>query len=211
MPAFYEIRWLPDGRTQNFAGSRGNYYEFADGSRLDVHTTPVWCRHCGKVTHGEKIEALAEIDQQLADLHDPASELYRFTRRSLLPELDELMPRDKFRLDMIEEAAKRRRWREQRRSGPKCIVCGSTDIFVFPISQQVPHPAGPGTIEVRIVGMCSTSFNEWFFTPEGDRIPRDTKSTYWHHPALPDEFNQPGGAWKWLRRFRARRNGQGDV
>ncbi|HEV2296784.1 MAG TPA: hypothetical protein VGR35_23280 [Tepidisphaeraceae bacterium] len=158
MPGFYEIRWLPDGPTERFAGSRGNYYEFEDGSHLDMDTTPAWCRHCGKVTHGEEIEPLAEIDKKLADLHDPDSELYRFTQRSLLPpELDQLMPRDKFRLDMIEKTEKRRRWREQRRAHPKCIRCGSTDIFLFPINQQVPHPAGAGTVEVSIVGMCSTS------------------------------------------------------
>jgi predicted oxidoreductase len=44
--------------------------------------------------------------------------------------------------------------------------------------------------------MCSTRFNEWFFTPEGDRIPRDTKPTYWHHPALD---NSPGSALRWLK------------
>src|SRR3954464_3841456 len=170
MPGFYEIRWLPDGRTEKFAGSRGNYYEFEDNSHLDMETTPVWCRRCGNVTHGEQIEPQAEIDKKLADLHDPNSELYRFTQRSLLPELDELMPRDKFRLDMIEKTKKRRWWRGQRRADPKCIVWGSTDIFVFPINEIVPHPAGPGTVEVSMVGMCSTNFNEWFFTPEGDRI-----------------------------------------
>ena len=28
MPAFYEIRWLPNGPTEEYAGSRGIYYEF---------------------------------------------------------------------------------------------------------------------------------------------------------------------------------------
>ena len=201
MPAFYEIRWLPDGRTEKFAGSRGNYYEFEDGSHLDVETTPAWCRRCGKFTHAEEIESLADIDKKLADLSDPGSELYRYTRRSLLPELLERMPRDGFRLDLIARATKRRRWRERRRAGPKCIICGSTDLFVFPLNQTVPHPAGPGTVEVSIVGMCSTHFNEWFFTPEGDRIPRDTKPTYWHHP----EWDKPAHKerfQKWLRSLR---------
>jgi hypothetical protein len=34
--------------------------------------------------------------------------------------------------------------------------------------------------------MCSTVFNEWFFTPEGDRIPRDTQPTYWAFPESDD-------------------------
>jgi hypothetical protein len=198
MPGFYEIRWLPDGGTEKFAGSRGNYYEFEDGSRLDMETTPVWCRHCGKVMHGEEIESLADIDKNLADMNDPNSAVYRITRRSLIPELDRLMPKDNLRLDMIEKAKKRRLWREQRRAGPKCIVCGSTDIFVFPMNQQVAHPAGAGTVEVSFVGMCSTSFNEWFFTPEGDRIPRDTRPTYWHHPEL-DKPEHRGRFIGWIQ------------
>jgi hypothetical protein len=187
MPGLYEIEFSPDEPVKEFAGSRGNYYEFEDQSHLDMETTPVWCHHCGKITHGEKIEPLAEIDKKLADLNDPSSELYKFSMRSLLPGLDELMPRDKFRLDLIETAKKRRAWRAQRLSEPKCILCGSTSIFAFPLNQQVPNPAGQGTVEMSVVGMCSTRFNEWFFTPEGDRIPRDTKPTYWHHPLLDKE------------------------
>ena len=198
MPGLYEIRWLPDGRTERFAGSRGNYYEFEDGSHLNMETTPVWCRQCGEVTHGEEIESLSEIDKKLADLHNPDSELFQFTQRSLLPELDELMPKDKFRLDMIAKAKKRHWWREHRRADPKCIVCGSMDIHIYPVNQQIPNPAGPGTVEVSIVGMCSTTFNEWFFTPEGDRIARDTCPTYWHHPEL-DKPEHRRDFMAWIR------------
>jgi|GEM_PF-4983383 len=53
-------------------------------------------------------------------------------------------------------------------------------------------------IQIDCVGMCSTSFNEWFFTPEGDRIPRDTQPTYWHHPEL-DKPHHRRGLMKWLR------------
>ena len=197
MPAMYEIRYQPQGKVERFYGSRGNYYEFEDGTRLDVHTTPAWCRACGGLTHGERIDSLARIDQQIADLNDPSSELYRFTQRSLLPELDDLVPKDKFRLDQLAEAHKRRDWRHRRTSPPRCIRCGSTDVVILPIGEAVPHPAGAGTIEVRWIGMCSTSFNEWFFTPEGERIPRDTKPTYWHHPALD---NTPSALRDILRR-----------
>src|SRR5689334_12324091 len=88
VPGFYEITFLPEGRVEQFAGSRGNYYEFEDGCHLDVETRPVWCRRCGRVTHGEAIASLVELDRQLADLDDPASELYRLTMRPLLPEFE---------------------------------------------------------------------------------------------------------------------------
>ena len=51
---------------------------------------------------------------------------------------------------------------------------------------------------IHCVGMCSTSFNEWFFTPEGDRIPRDTRPTYWHHPEL-DKPEHQKRFQDWLR------------
>ena len=54
----------------------------------------------------------------------------------------------------------------------------------LPVGKAIANPAGVGQLQIDCVGMCSTKFNEWFFTPEGDRIPRDTRSTYWHHPEL---------------------------
>jgi hypothetical protein len=197
MPAVYEIRFLPEGRVAHFVGSRGNYYEFPDGSHLDVQTTPVWCRRCGRVTNGEQIESLEEIDRQLADLRDPRSELYRLLAKDYQCEHKNLG--EAFTRLHSPERERRRLWRERRGSPPRCIHCGTTDIVVFPMNEAVPNPSGPGTVEVRCVGMCSTRFNEWFFTPEGERIPRDTEPTYWHHPGLD---NSPGAAWRFLNRLR---------
>lgn len=123
----------------------------------------------------------------------PESELYRFATTPLLPKLpglEEVVPEDQFRQSLIERAQKRRRWRERRSAPPKCIRCGSTEITTLPNNKPVPNPEGDGTITVSISGMCSTDFNEWYFTPEGDRIPRDTKSTYWHHPVLDQPSNR---------------------
>jgi hypothetical protein len=204
MPAVYEIRFLPDGRVQRVAGSRGNYYEFPDGSRIDMQTTPAWCRRCRELTEGESIESLKEIDRQLADLDDPSSTLYRMTARGVLHELTG--GGEEYRQQTIERTHARRRWREARQSPPRCIACGTTDIFIFPFDQPAPNPAGPGMVELRCVGMCSTSFNEWFFTPEGERIPRDTQPTYWHHPALD---NRPGAALRFVQRLIRRRGPKG--
>ena len=198
MPAFYQITFLPQGRVVEFAGCRGNYYEFDDGSHLDLHTTPAWCHPCGKITHGEELETLEDIDRQLADLRNPRSDLYRFLARDFNHEYKDLG--EAFTLKHSEERLQRRRWRAARVSPPRCIHCGSTDVVVFPVDQPVRNPAGPGTVEVSIKGMCSTSFNEWYFTPEGERIPRDTQPTYWHHPELDAESKKAGGPLEWLRK-----------
>ncbi len=78
MPAIYQITFLPSGQTREFCGSRGDYYELGDGSHIDVNSRPDWCDRCQDFTDGESIEGLEKIAQELADLRDPTSELYRF-------------------------------------------------------------------------------------------------------------------------------------
>lgn len=164
MPAVYEIRFLPGGEILEFYGSRGDSYEFGDGSQIGVISKPVWCRRCGEFTDGESIEDLDDIDQLLADLHDPSSKVSRGLH---------------YRLRIIEQVEERRRWLSSRKSPPKCLECGSTEIVVFRIGERAENPRGPGWVEITVTGHCSTSFNNRFCTPEGDRIPRDTQPTYW--------------------------------
>jgi hypothetical protein len=176
MPGVYEIRWLPNGPTEKFYRSRGNYYEFSESDRLKLHTVPVWCDRCGNFTEGENLSTVEEIDNQIRDLNDPTSEAYRMTRHGSLEK--DFGKGESFLQDRLAELARRRTWREARKSPPKCIYCGSSEIHMFPDGAPGPHPDG-GLIQIVCVGMCSTCFNEWFFTPEGDRIPRDTQPTYW--------------------------------
>lgn len=63
-------------------------------------------------------------------------------------------------------------------SPARCIYCGQSDFVDFS-GEEIPCPFQPGTMRCEFVGMCSTSFNEWFFTTEGKRIPLDLKPTYW--------------------------------
>jgi hypothetical protein len=164
MSALYKIRFLPEGREIERCGSRGNWYELEDGSRLKVQTTPIWCRRCNGITEGEQVESLGEIDQRLAGLRDPTSERYVFRRH--------------VRDHAIEETEKRRPWRERRVSPAKCIRCGATDIVVFPMDVEIPNPAGPGTVEVTCIGLCTPAgSNNWSFTPEGDRMPSKASAT----------------------------------
>jgi hypothetical protein len=181
VPAAYEIKFRPCGRVDRFFGSRGDYYELEDGGRIDVRTRPVWCRGCGAFTHGEQIEPLNEIDEEVARLTARRAEIIREMRTEAHPMVQDLGP--PYSLEHIGDLNLRRRWRAARASPPRCIACGSTDIVVFPFNKIVSHPGGPGTIEVRCTGFCSTPFNEWYFTAEGQRIPRDTKPTYWRLPA----------------------------
>jgi hypothetical protein len=180
VPAVYQIKFRPGGRVAEFFGSRGNYYDFDGGGRIDVRTRPVWCRACGKFTHGEEIEPLEEIDQEIARLTDRRAQTIREMATEAHPMVQDFGP--PLSLESIGDLRQRRQWRAARTSPPRCIHCGTTDIVPLPLNRIVPNPGGPGTIEVQRVGFCSTNFNEWYFTAEGQRIPRDTKPTYWHWP-----------------------------
>jgi len=190
MPGYFKIRFFPSGLSEGFAGSRGNYYEFADGTQMDMRTTPVWCHRCSRITHGEDIKTVEGMDQELAEGRRIFFERHKDIPKDFMEALSRRQAPDP-------ELEHWREWRATRVSPPRCIRCGSTNIFVFPVNQPAPHPAGlPGTIEVSLQGMCSTEFNIWFFTPEGNRIPRDTKPAYWRHPS--DDF--PWTVLRWLRR-----------
>jgi hypothetical protein len=167
MSLFYDVIFQPENRVEGFCESRGNCYQLADGSRVAVQTTPVWCRRCGTVTDGEEVEPLDEIDRRLAELDDPSSEASRDL--SLLGGLG-IGGGDDPRLWEIARLTRRRRWREGRATPPKCVRCGSPDMVVFPVDRPVPRPSGAGTVEVRVAGMCSPPWNEWYFTSEGERV-----------------------------------------
>lgn len=176
MPAVYQIRFLPGGETQEFYGSRGDHYELPNGTHIDLRSSPVWCRQCNGFTNAEAVEALEEIDRQIGNLRDPKSELFQlYQDRST-----GLIGMDGIRF--ISDLEKRRRWRKSRKSPPKCLGCGSAEIVLLLEDQKVINPTGPGWIEVTVTGLCSTLFMNRFYTPEGDRIPRDTKPTYWTLP-----------------------------
>jgi hypothetical protein len=178
VPVLYEISYLPEGRVERFAGSWGDYYEFPDGSRLDVLTSPVWCRPCGRITLGEEIASVEEIDREIAVLLGPGGwACSAFERRKY-----------------VDRLRARRRWRERRTSPPKCLACRTTDVVVFPVNRAAPNPVGPGTVEVRSIGMCSTDADHWRFTPEGDRVGRATKQAL----SRPTREEPPGPARRFL-------------
>lgn len=124
----YQVRYLPEGRVERFSDSTGDYYEFEDGSRIDLQTAPVWCHRCGRLTHGEEVEPVEAIDRAIAA--EPRNR-YGFPRQGA------------YGRQVLERLQARRRWREKRRSPPKCITCGSTDLFVFPPPRRPGHDRDP--------------------------------------------------------------------
>lgn len=184
MPAWYEIRFSDLDGTIDWYGSRGFYYEFADGTNIGLHPTIAWCCKCSAFVDAEWIPALDYIENELVELHTPGSMAYE-SHTSTEPPFDK-SPFKERRARIFEEAkteaALRIDWRKKRISPPKCLICGSLEIKFPDDDNGTVEIPGRGTAKVECCGMCSTEFCNWFYTPEGDRIPRETKPTYWHLP-----------------------------
>ena len=171
MPGIYEFEFLPAGRVERFVDCQRNLYLLADGSQLIIRTRPAWCRRCGRVTHAEQIGPLEAIDQRLAELRDPSSPSYRALAAGAIPGVTP--EGDDFVQLVVNDLRIRRRWRAGRESPPRCIFCGTTDIVALPRVGVVADPDGPGTVEGRWIGIGSFDDERKFFTPEGERLPRD--------------------------------------
>jgi hypothetical protein len=66
-------------------------------------------------------------------------------------------------------------------SAPRCLECGQTELSKLQFGEEIADPrrSSSGTIRIECVGLCSTEFNNWFFTPQGRRIRLDIKPGYW--------------------------------
>ena len=183
MPAWYQIQFSDETPFREWHGSRGFYYEFADTTNLELRSRIAWCCNCFEFIDAEWIPSLEVIESELAELNDPtsfrassfASTEQPFDKSPFIERLAELYAEAKV------EAAKRIEWRKTRKSPPRCLICGDTEVR-FPGENQMIDIPGRGAAMVQCMGMCSTEFSNWFYTPEGIRIERDTKPSYWQPP-----------------------------
>jgi hypothetical protein len=184
MPGWYQIRFADGSPDVEWSGARGFYYEFADGASIRLRPTIAWCCNCSDFVDAEWIPSLAELRSELVELNDPKSSRTSWFTFAVPPfDKPPFIERSaQLHAKAKDEAAKRIEWRALRQSAPRCLICGTTDIR-FPNDDQSVDIPGRGTALVECVGMCSTEFCNWFYTPEGIRIARDTKPTYWQIPS----------------------------
>jgi hypothetical protein len=175
MPGMYEITLLPEKKVHRFCGTRGNYYQLPDGSKLDVHRKPVWCRHCQAFSEGEWLQSVPELEQAIAAYSDiNSAERQRVLQSSFIQDKAGSLAK------RLAQSTVRLQWRKGRATPPKCLECGTTEIVDLGNGQEIASPCSPGTLTIQLVGMCSTEFRNYFYTPEGNRIPMETQPSYWH-------------------------------
>ncbi len=183
MPAWYTIKYSDGSADTEWYGSRGFYYEFPDGTSIGLLPTIAWCCKCSDFIDAEWIPTLDDIENELIELNDTTS-FRASSYTSTEPPFDKppyIERRARLYAEAKDEAVKRIEWRRARTSSPRCLICGSTDVR-FPKDDQTVELPGRGTATVECTGMCSTDFCNWFYTPEGVRIERNTKPSYWHFP-----------------------------
>ncbi len=175
MPGMYEITLLPEKEVHCFYGTRGNYYQLPDGSKLDVHGNPVWCRQCQTFSEVEWLQSVPELEQAIADYSDVSS-----AKSQRILQLSGLRDKAASLAKRLAERTTRLQWRGGRISPPKCLECGTTNVVDLGSGQEIVSPCSPGTLTIELVGMCSTAFRNYFYTPEGDRMSTQTQPSRWH-------------------------------
>lgn len=180
MPAIYLLTFLPEQRTEDFVGSRDDYYRLPGGAKITVYSVPAWCERCVKVIHGEQIESVDAIDKRIADLERLAAEIRGEMTRPPLPAPD--APGDRHQQEQIAELKLRREWRARRSSPPKCLTCGST--VIVPLDDGKTMRITGGSVRCDFTGIGDTASHMRFYSPEGDLIERD-QPTYWRFVGAP--------------------------
>ena len=172
MPAMYEVTFSDrDNEIVKWFNARGFYYRMGDGSELVVHPEPAWCCDCNKLMDAETIEpvdALRKSWELLCDRSSPKAQRV-LTMMDDMGFPEDREEKEKRYQDNVTHAEKRMRWRESRKSDPKCLHCGSDDLR-FPNQQEIVEVPGRGTARVHLTGMCSTDFLMWYYDPEGHRV-----------------------------------------
>jgi len=120
------------------------FYQLADGTELPLRVGYAWCHRCERFVEVERLYTLEEIQARIDELDS---------------------------LHQVWTAA--RQWRENRKSPPRCLECGSVSaMVVVPEGEDVPHPAGK--CMVRIGGgdhtLDASIPSRVFFSPEGEPL-----------------------------------------
>jgi hypothetical protein len=107
-------------------------YVLEDGARLYVIVCRAWCSSCGDVVEAEHLHTLETIDRELRAIDSCA---HMFDPKSVA--------------EVREQFLLRRGIALRRKSPPRCLCCGSTEIYAPEPYQPIIHPGCGG--ELRLV------------------------------------------------------------
>lgn len=140
-------------------------YRLPDGSRLHVRQRECWCPRCDCFVFAEDVPSLTDLEAELARLMNPDEELHQ-----VLTFLEVTIE------NQIAETQARIEWRRNRKTPPKCLHCGSTNITILPNvreSEEFRHPKTGQRVVVAGRGFSDAAPWRAEFTAEGDIIRSD--------------------------------------
>jgi hypothetical protein len=128
-------------------------YDMSDHSKVNIQRTFVWCGDCREVRWGEELPDLIQLESELAAT--PANESFL---------------REKLQFKIA--------WRRTRRSAPRCLECGSTDVTSLTRSQTHrgngkwtlrEHPDCGGVVTVLVEPVLALDRRWILYSPEGEK------------------------------------------
>jgi hypothetical protein len=179
---------------QELLTGSGRRYSYCEGQHLPLFARLAWCEACRKVVEAEELPPLEDIQRELENsaVEEPfdLDAWHKAEVGQLWPAAGNELRSNKVRhgvLDVLDWPWKHVsrqeylavlacliRWRRERRSGPRCLLCGSVKIHylenapaVEECSEMLAHPGCQGRLRAVCIGHASTSRCSDSFSPEG--------------------------------------------
>jgi hypothetical protein len=153
---------LPDSRRDEWVlWSAFIDYRLADGTKLHILQGPAWCAACGRFVIAEDIPSVEALEEEIARYrsNDPdALQKWAFVSSGAPAE------------ERIAELMRYVRWRQERRSPPHCLQCGSTDPVPIPMGGEFAHPRTGERVVVGSKGFADAATWIAEFSPEGEQL-----------------------------------------
>jgi hypothetical protein len=170
MAVSYTITYLPEGSKETFQTTRRRRYLLSGGSLIDMLTDPVWCQECKIVTEGETIPTLADLDEKIKQRERLGAEIRVdaiFEKR-----FDRNNPPDRPQQIELADLHLRRNWRLSRKSPPRCLRCGSTNIIALAHDKPVFDKNSGRSIAIAFRSFVDPVFeSREIFSAEGISLP----------------------------------------
>ncbi len=157
------------GQTETIRATLIYRYVLPDSQRLPGSAIPIWCFDCDGIRDGEQLPTVERLAKLLAELTTNGLDEYElkekasFLRIKIDPkqEYDDELQRRRAALD----------WRSNRRSPPRCLVCGGTNHSPIDWPDHgYEHPGCNGTFRTQLEYHSVQSIY-WEVNAEGNRLP----------------------------------------
>ena len=161
------------GLTESIRTTLVYRYVLPDNKRLPSDAIPTWCFNCDGIRDSEQLPTVERLSEWLAEL-----ETNGLDERELKDKASFLRMKVDPQQEYENEIARRRaalNWRSERRSPPRCLVCGGINHSPIQWSDRgCDHPGCTGTFTTQLE-YHSAQVIYWEVDAEGNRLPEQSK------------------------------------